>query len=68
MPAPSLPSRDVLSGGRPPSEVWQYLMTLPDANGRTHGIAGGSLDAHRERGRVGLKPTAAALASATRRK
>jgi putative protease len=35
--------RDVLTGSRPPGDAWSWLGTLPDANGRAHGVSSGSL-------------------------
>lgn len=33
--------RDVLDGGRTPGDLWSWLRTLPDANGRAHGVSPG---------------------------
>ena len=56
--------RDVLLGRRGPGDLWRWLGTLPDANGRTHGVAGGSLEVSKERSREDMKPTAASLRQA----
>ena len=55
--------RDALLGARPPSELWSWLGTLPDANGRIGGVGAGSLAVRPSRANGGshLKQTAAAL-------
>lgn len=50
--------RNTILGSTPPSELWSWLGTLPDANGRAHGVTPGSLESGRERGRSQLKLTA----------
>ena len=52
--------RDVLSGKRGAREAQRWLDTVPDSNGRAHGSSEGSLAVVRERGRSGMKATAAA--------
>jgi len=59
--------RDVLDGSRTPGDLWSWLRTLPDANGRAHGVSPGSLGAgatRTDRPRESMKPTAAALKAA----
>lgn len=62
--AAALP-RDVLDGKRGPGDLWRWLGTLPDANGRSHGVGHGSLGGglQSDRPRAAMKPTAAALKS-----
>lgn len=42
-------------------QLWQWMQTLPDANGRSHGVGLGSLETRAERSSMGMKPTAASL-------
>jgi hypothetical protein len=44
---------------RAPSELWGWLGTLPDANGRVHGVAAGSLGTRAEERKTAFKVTAA---------
>lgn len=54
--------RDALLGERPPSELWSWLGTLPDANGRIGGVGSGSLAVRpSQAGNSNLKQTAAVL-------
>ena len=41
--------------------LWRFLVALPDANGRAHGVGRGSLEPRAERSTAGMKPTAASL-------
>jgi putative protease len=43
------------------SSFWKWLEYMPDSNGRTHGVGGGSLEPYAEREVEHLKPTAASL-------
>lgn len=43
-------------GDSQPSEAWLFMNTLPDANGRVHGVTGGSLVTHSERASESLRP------------
>ena len=51
--------RAVLAGERRGSEVVEWVGTLPDANGRSHGAGRGSLEVRKERDRGTMKQTAA---------
>eukprot|EP00892_Ulva_mutabilis_P001378 jgi/Ulvmu1/11240/UM073_0012.1 len=51
---------DVLRGERSAADTLQWLQGTPDSNGRSHGCTQGSLAVRKERGREGMKPTAAA--------
>lgn len=51
---------DVAEGRRSPADALRWLSTLPDANGRAHGVARGSLEVKTELSRGELRPTAAA--------
>ena len=42
-------------------QLWRWMQTLPDANGRSHGVGLGSLETRAERSSMGMKPTAASL-------
>jgi hypothetical protein len=53
--------RDVLLGSRPPSDLWNWLGNLPDANGRVGGVSLGSLASSKDKSQGKLKVTAAAL-------
>ncbi|KAJ9533870.1 hypothetical protein QJQ45_026958 [Haematococcus lacustris] len=55
--------RDVLDGKQTPGEFWTWMRTLPDANGRAHGVGSGSLEgaAARDRSAGNMKRTAAML-------
>jgi hypothetical protein len=46
------------SGQRKAKDLWMWLATLPDANGRTHGLSSGSLETFKERSSKSLRPTA----------
>lgn len=50
--------RDVLEGRRGWREVWSFLGTLPDANGRKHGVNEGSLAVIGEQAKEARKETA----------
>lgn len=52
--------RGVLAGERDAREAEEWLKGVPDSNGRAHGCTEGSLAVVHERGRDGMKPTAAA--------
>ncbi|GAX79879.1 hypothetical protein CEUSTIGMA_g7319.t1 [Chlamydomonas eustigma] len=53
--------RNVLLGARPPSDLWTWLGSLPDANGRVGGVSLGSLANARDKSQGKMKVTAAAL-------
>ena len=42
-------------------QLWRWMQELPDANGRAHGVALGSLEPRAERSSSSMKPTAASL-------
>jgi len=54
-----------LRGDVAPYEVWDFVASLPDSNGRKHGVGRGSLDdsAWRERKASQLRPAAATMRS-----
>lgn len=41
--------------------LWDWMQALPDANGRAHGVALGSLEVRAEQSAERMKPTAASL-------
>ncbi len=41
--------------------MWEWMQTLPDANGRSHGVGLGSLEVRAEQAAERMKPTAASL-------
>jgi hypothetical protein len=43
--------------------VWKWLSALPDANGRAHGVTGGSLVTATERASDSLRPAGTNAAS-----
>ena len=58
--------RQVLAGERHGAEVVEWVGSLPDANGRSHGAGRGSLEVRKERDRGTMKQTAAAKNAAAR--
>lgn len=52
---------DSLNGLITSHQLWDFLETVPDANGNVHGCTEGSLGVHSERKRQGMKDTASAL-------
>lgn len=58
--------REVLAGERRGVDLVEWVGTLPDANGRSHGAGRGSLEVRRERDRGAMKQTAAAKNAAAR--
>lgn len=41
--------------------MWDWMQSLPDANGRAHGVGLGSLEVRAEQAADRMKPTAASL-------
>lgn len=60
--------QSVLTGRKSPGEVASWLSSLPDANGRAHGVSRGSLEVKTEIARGDLRPTAAASREASRKR
>lgn len=60
--------QSVLTGRKSPGEVASWLASLPDANGRAHGVSRGSLEVKTELARGDLRPTAAASREASRKR
>lgn len=60
--------QSVLTGRKSPGEVASWLSSLPDANGRAHGVSRGSLEVKTELSRGDLRPTAAASREASRKR
>ena len=60
--------QSVLTGRKSPGEVASWLSSLPDANGRAHGVSRGSLEVKSEIARSDLRPTAAASREASRKR
>jgi putative protease len=60
--------QSVLTGRKSPGEVASWLSSLPDANGRAHGVSRGSLEVKTELARGDLRPTAAASREASRKR
>ena len=58
--------RRVLAGERRGADVVEWVGSLPDANGRSHGAGRGSLEVRKERDRGTMKQTAAAKNAAAR--
>jgi putative protease len=58
--------RQVLAGERRGADVVEWVGSLPDANGRSHGAGRGSLEVRKERDRGTMKQTAAAKNAAAR--
>ena len=57
--APLLESyRATLEGRKTVRDAWTFLETMPDANGRRHGVGEGSLAVAAERERADMKQTA----------
>ena len=51
---------DVAAGRRSAADLWAFLQTLPDSNGRAQGVTRGSLATRAEVARSAMKQTAAA--------
>ncbi|KAL4419681.1 hypothetical protein ABPG75_006779 [Micractinium tetrahymenae] len=49
------------AGWQSAQELWRWMQSLPDANGRAHGVGLGSLEVTAERNAAAMKPTAASL-------
>jgi len=54
-----------LHGTMSPQKLWEFVASVPDANGQPQGVSRGSLDsaAWRERAAEQLRPSAAAMRS-----
>lgn len=50
--------RRVVEDGESPAALWRYVATVPDSNGRCHGVTGGSLQPRAEIPVPLMKPTA----------
>jgi collagenase-like PrtC family protease len=56
--------QSIIHGKSSPGQVASWLASLPDANGRAHGVSRGSLEVKTEIARADLRPTAAAAREA----
>jgi len=56
--------RNAISSASNSSEFYEWMQTIPDANGRCHGTSSGSLEVKKEQSKDAMKKTAASLRDA----